>query len=331
MDKLGLDYLTCQLNLDMDSSSSNYQCKTLLPSYLNSDGFQASSLYMRRWRRRQNRKLEMNQLEGGQQLQQQQYPSDVSDNCERHMLTKIPVTVTTDSDTYTDVCTPTNSSSTVVSNVMSPGNYKKILIDRYLLSQSKSHSATNGNTSPFDEKMVSPPSEKKQCKVDNGNTTKNSFRADLNSMDDISVECKKSSQGVLDTTEIAKIQSIFESALHDTTKSQLTENENTNNQNFILSDNNPTNCKKQCNESNTLLPKFHSLPSEDNIQRQLSNQNSLLDNLIMQVIDRNISSRISSAGKPHPFNVLDLIHTLLIRRGSMNSDHQQRAAAATAV
>ncbi|VDQ17594.1 unnamed protein product, partial [Trichobilharzia regenti] len=112
---------------------------------------------------------------------------------------------------------------------------------------------------------------------------------------------------VLDTTEIANIQSIFESALHATTKYQLTKNENTNNQNFILSDNNPTNCKKRCNESNTLLPKVHSIPSEDNIQRQLSNQNSLLDNLIMQVINRNINSRISSIGKPHHFNVSDVL------------------------
>ncbi|CAH8490160.1 unnamed protein product [Schistosoma rodhaini] len=60
----------------MNSASSNFQCTTLLPDCLNSNALKTSSLYMRRWRRRQCIKLETDRIEGQQcqQPQQRQKP-----------------------------------------------------------------------------------------------------------------------------------------------------------------------------------------------------------------------------------------------------------------
>ncbi|CAH8479933.1 unnamed protein product [Schistosoma mattheei] len=235
----------------MNSASTNFQCTTLLPDCLNSNALKTSSLYMRRWRRRQYMKLKTDRLEGQQCQQQQQqqrqkplyddfvsntnyfqnaiinlnqtvdsipktnsmlaiseltnYSGDTSittsstidvtytnsdnnsnnsnnNNNRSYQSLSTNTSVTSRSNADAEFCKVSNSTPAMFNGgVTSPGNYKKILIDRYLLSQSMSHCGTiYESISPFTKMVHVPLLKETQTDYSNEKTMKVPLNTDTN-------------------------------------------------------------------------------------------------------------------------------------------------------
>nr|AAW26285.1 SJCHGC09247 protein [Schistosoma japonicum] len=168
------------------------------------------------------------------------------------------------SATHDDLCIMSNSA--VTSNghgvnyigVTSPGNYKKMLIDRYLLSQSKSH-GTVYRTDPFNKTIHFPSLEGTSRDVSNHNTVKLSLETGC-TLSDGSIGGKLNSWD----DEINKSQFIMGPTFYDISTGELFDDGSKDQRNVIESTiySSHNRCHNTFNPNGTLGSPIRSLDHE---------------------------------------------------------------------
>ncbi|RTG83633.1 uncharacterized protein DC041_0010155 [Schistosoma bovis] len=108
--------------------------------------------------------------------------SDNNNNNRSYQSLSTNTSVTSRSNADAEFCKMSNSTPAMFNGgVTSPGNYKKILIDRYLLSQSMSHCGTiYESISPFTKMVHVPLLKETQTDYSNEKTMKVSLNTDTN-------------------------------------------------------------------------------------------------------------------------------------------------------
>ncbi|CAH8436539.1 unnamed protein product [Schistosoma rodhaini] len=378
----------------MNSASSNFQCTTLLPDCLNSNALKTSSLYMRRWRRRQCIKLETDRIEGQQcqQPQQRQKPlyddfvsntnhfqnasvnlnqcvddihrtnsvlainelsncrgdtsittstidvintnSDNNNNSDRSYQSLTTNTLVANrSNTDPEFCMVSNSTPLMFNGgVTSPGNFKKILIDRYLLSQSMSHCGTiYESINPFTNMVHVPLLQEEQTDLSNEKAMKVPLNADTNyhleTKSTIPEELINRKESNSSDNQIRNFQSLLRKLLCDILTSELLANKYKDKP-YMIQSTVSSNHKRDCNTLNpnvTLQNPINTIndriynPDSSNTETKLSfNSENYEEAISTPCFDPNVGHEFLN-------ELQSLLRNNCYSNGMKASDHQPTA------